>query len=754
MQKLFLSFALSLVCYISLAQQISGVVVGQNNEKLQSANIVLKDSKRFAFSDENGNFSIDIGKLAKGTIQISFIGYKTFEKEFQISNHQNIDLGEVILEEVRFESDEVSIVATRKSNTIGSIPADVSVINNKQMQRIASDKIDQNLKFNSGVYLDRPFGIFGKSVVGIRSIVSNSPGRQLTLIDGIPINKSDGGGTNWNRIIESDFERIEVLKGPGAAIFGNNAMGGIINLVHKKPVHKGVVGEMGLSYSSYNTMQADFNIMQKFKENTNSFYYSIAAKALKSDGYITVPDSIRSETDTSVFLQEYGVNARVGYLFKDYSNIEFEYNYYDENRGQGTRILLEDGAVARYKTDFSNISYSKSYGKLKFNIKLFYQLENYQRDIEKLKKGNYTYIKVNSERKDIGYSAIFHYGIKNHNLSLGTDFKNGSVYGVDEYQTSTDKVINQGKQNVYNFYLVDEWKMTSKFKSVLSLHYALINFYDGEFSLEDYTSETDYMLKDTAPLENKNWGGFSPRLSFQYDFSAKSNLYSIFSYGYRAPNLDDLTRYGFINIGYKNASPNLLPERIRNLEIGYRLQHDKWELNSNVYYSQGYDFMYYVFTGETMFGGRKKVYQKENIDLVQMYGAELSLNYIINRSFSINANYSYNGSDIVHFENNKELEGKKLAYVPGDIANLTIFFKYKNWNSSLNTHYQGLMYLDEQNNFEVNPLFSMDIYVAYKFFKHINTGISIQNIFNEQHMVSSDQISLGTFAKLSLSYQF
>jgi len=751
MNKLLFSIVLLLISYVSIAQNVKGRIINQNNEKLQGANIICLNSNSYTFSDKNGDFSIVLSD-SFNVIKISYISYKSIEKEVVADFNKSIDLGDIIMQETRFVSDEVSVVASREQKQNMSIPADISVVNLKEMSFIASDKIDQNLKFSSGIYIDRPFGIFGKSVVGMRSIVSNAPGRQLTLIDGTPINKSDGGGTNWNRIIESDFQKIEVLKGPGAAVYGNNAMGGIINLIHKRPINKGMSGGTGISYASYNSMQADVNLMYKLKDGANSFYYTIAAKALKSNGYNTVPDSIRDETDTNVFLQEYGINSRIGYLFNDYSRLEIEYNYYDENRGQGTKIKLEDGAVARYKTHFSNISYSKMYGKLKMDLKAFYQVENYNRDIEKLKKENYTHIIVNSQRKDIGASTMFHYKIKKHNFSFGADYKSGSVYGVDEYQTSTDKVINQGKLDIFNLYLTDEWQITTKFKTILSLHYALGRLRNGAFTLEDYTKATNYMLANTGSLDNINWSGFSPRIALQYDFKKTSNIYAVYSHGYRAPTLDDITRYGFINIGYKNANPDLLPEQIDNIELGYRLQKKKWELQTNAYFSQGKDFMYYVATGKTMFGGRKKVYQKENISLVNMYGAEFNINYYVFDGLKINANYTLNGSEIISFNENAKLEGKKLSYVPIDISNFSINYNRKSLYFSVNVHYQGEMFLDEDNMFSVDPLMGLDVNMRYILFKKLSMELGIQNVFDEQHLVSSDQISLGRYIKFGIRY--
>jgi len=62
------------------------------------------------------------------------------------------------------------------------------------------------------------------------------------------------------------------------------------------------------------------------------------------------------------------------------------------------------------------------------------------------------------------------------------------------------------------------------------------------------------------------------------------------------------------------------------------------------------------------------------------------------------------------------------------------------------------MYLDEINNFVVNKLFSLDASATYQFYKKFSLRLSGQNLLDEQHMVSSDQVSLGRYLSVSLQY--
>ena len=494
--------------------------------------------------------------------------------------------------------------------------------------------------------------------------------------------------------------------------------------------------------------------MGKLKDSHKGLYYVLSAKTLKSDGYITVPDSMLSESDTSFFVTEKAVNTRLGYNFSDYSSFEIEYNYYNDHRGQGKKIQLEDGETADYDTQFIKSKYKAKLNDFFIDINCFYQLESYLRTIEKEKHNIYTLIDVASDRTDYGLLSAVRKNFTKQKLSFGIDFRLGKVDGKDKYKTSTDEIINTGKSNQFNIYLQDEIDFGNKLKGIASIHFSSVYFYDGAFLLQGTTGATNFMENFAGNLDNKKWNGWSPSISLQYNFSETFNIYSVVSRGFRAASLEDLTRTGFINIGYKKANPELSPETINNIELGTRLAKNKFLVTSNIYYSQGFDFMYYIVTDETIFGGRKKVYKKQNVSQVEIFGAEGSIKYNFSNWIDINFNYTFNNSTIKKFETQSDLVGKFLAYNPSNIVNLSTILSNKKLSASANLHWQDKIYLDDANDVIVNALLGLDIRISYRFYKTFSAGLNVQNIFNEQHLLSTDQISLGRFISFNLSFEF
>jgi iron complex outermembrane recepter protein len=128
--------------------------------------------------------------------------------------------------------EEIVVTVTKTPRNIKEIPSRVSVIKSDILESIPVLQVDDVLRFIPGVNVNRTGGIYSqRPMVTLRGLSGDEQSRTLVLINGVPINTSDEGGVNWNRINPYDIEQIEVFKGPGSSLYGNNAMGGVINII-------------------------------------------------------------------------------------------------------------------------------------------------------------------------------------------------------------------------------------------------------------------------------------------------------------------------------------------------------------------------------------------------------------------------------------------------------------------------------------------------------------------------------------------
>lgn len=734
---------------------VKGKISDKNSEKgLSDVNIQVWGSNTGASSTSGGSYKI---VLEAGTHQIefSYLGFENVLRTVNVKEGKDIDLN-IQMFSTAMSMDEFVVTASKTPEHLSEVPGRVEVISSKEIKSDAAKSADELLTQISGVNVDRSMGIFGKSVVSIRGIVGGEQGRILVLQDGIPINKSDGGTVNWNRINVNNIQKIEIFKGPGSSIYGSNAMGGVINILTKKNTKAGIHGFANVEYGTYNTWSQNISVGGKLKEGTKGFYWNLSANNRTSDGYIDVPEEYRDETIIKIGLKEKGVNARIGYDFDERNNLEIEYNFYDDERGQGQKIQTEQ--IREHDTHYLKGKWKGANGIFNWNISSFYQEEHYKGLREKLSKGNYTSWEIDAKRKDCGSFINIIADFYKHQMTFGGDYKTGEIDGADIYQTSTDIVSNKGIMNNLALYFQDKYTLTEELKITAGIRFDRVNFHDGEFQIEGMTGETNFMEDFVGNLEEHDWTSFTPKAAIHYDFTNKINTYVAWSKGFRAPTLDDLSRSGFISGGFKIANPNLGPETVYSYEWGMNIKlGEKLKIMPGVYYMKGEDFMYYLATGEKIFGGRKDVLQKQNITEVKIYGADLDVKYQLSNDLNLYANYTYTKSEIKKFEDQPELEGKSLTYTPDHMVNAGFSFEHKIANFSLNFHYQDKRFRDDENEEVLADYATFDA----KLWKEItmndlklNLYLDINNLMDHTYMVYEDQISMGRFITFGTSLKF
>lgn len=130
---------------------------------------------------------------------------------------------------------EVVVTGSRSERPVTQSPGSISVVTPLLLRNSPAQSVDDILTMISGVNTTRSDGMSNiHSNVSIRGLAGDEQGRTLVLFDGLPINTSDEGSVNWNSIHPDNIQRIEVFKGPGSSLYGNNAMGGVINIISKK----------------------------------------------------------------------------------------------------------------------------------------------------------------------------------------------------------------------------------------------------------------------------------------------------------------------------------------------------------------------------------------------------------------------------------------------------------------------------------------------------------------------------------------
>ena len=678
---------------------------------------------------------------------------------------------EMVIEDRYIILPEIFITATRTSAYLKDLPGSNRVISSSMIKELPVNNVDELLISQAGIGGDRDKGIFSKNAsLTMRGL--NGSYRVLVLVDGVPINKSDGGSINWNRISPAFIDRIEISEGPGSAIYGGNAMGGVINIISKEPQKK-LEGSVRAMLGTYHTVGSIFKFQGTEVKKNKGFYWGINGFYRQGDGYISEPDSTRDSTNVAVGVKEYTLGGKIGYRFNKYNSLEMEYSWFDDKRLDGTRIYDPEGGYFKYTTNFIHSRYSGGNKKTKIEINTFYQAEGYFNQKESLKREktppfpvtSYVLYNTSSDKIDRGiWGNISREVIKNNYITAGIDYKRGSVDGSDIYFTSTDTVTNRGKLDFYAGFIQDEislWK--NKIKIIAGLRLDAATFLDGEFLLGEPTAVSEILLPYSKTYDDTTWYALSPKLAVQYRYNDFFRFYVSMGRGFRPPILDDLCRNGNITKGIKLANPELKPETIDNFEAGGEMIFlNKITLHPAFYYSIGRDFQYFVGTGDSNYSGTKPkpVLKRENISEVHIYGAEINLNYTINNKWIFRLSYAFNHSKIVKYDltkyTGKDLTGKQLMEVAPSQLYSGLIWRNKYFTTALVFHYIAGRFMDDENLTSVGAHHTFDFKISATswFCKNLSASLSAQNITNVIYLDNKSQLGLGRYFTAEIIYEF
>jgi iron complex outermembrane receptor protein len=223
------------------------------------------------------------------------------------------DLGTIVVSAARTEQSEI--------NT----PASITIIGREEIQNSHAQNIADVLRARGGVNITDLYGDGSRATVDMRGFGETAGQNTLILVDGRKLNTIDLSNPVLSSIALRDVERIEIVQGSAGTLFGDQAVGGVINIITRKPERFNARLEAGVG--SYNRRQVFGSIANS---HDNGLDYRVSAKALSSDNY-------RDNNDISQrnLFASGGYNYRTGRVFADIQD------FYEELEAPGALTQQE-----------------------------------------------------------------------------------------------------------------------------------------------------------------------------------------------------------------------------------------------------------------------------------------------------------------------------------------------------------------------------------------------------------------------------
>ena len=614
MKTLRIAAFVALLCpFFAKAQfKLSGVV-SEGSKALPGATLKLKGTSIAVSSLSNGNFEFNNLKAGNYTVVASFLGFETQEKSVKIE--QNSTLNFNLVQKI-FLGEEIVVRGTRASEK------SATSFKNVDKEYISRQNFGQDLPFildnTPGVVVTSDAGA-GIGYTGIRIRGSDATRVNVTL-NGIPYNDSESQGTFWVNMPDfaSSVDNIQIQRGVGTSTNGAGAFGGSLNIQTTAGESEGY-GELNNTYGSFGTWKNTVKVGTGLINEKWSFDGRLSR--IKSDGFIDRASSNLKSYFLSGAYQGKSELIRVN-VFSGTEKTYQAWNGIPESRLRG------DIAGMKAYIDRNGLSPDEANNLLNSNSRTYNsftypdQTDNYFQDHYQLLyakqvntklnvnaalhytagKGYYEEFKANQKLASYGLAPVviggttitrtdlvrrrwldndfygFTYGL-NYIPNKMLTFNFGGAYneykGAHFGQVIYAKYASNGS-NDRHYYDNDAFKsdFNSFGKLAINPTEKLSLFADLQFRRIVYNvTGTDKNINALAVSDKLNF--FNPKFGINYNLTTTSNFYTSFSVAQKEPSRDD----------YINTVAGSLPkpEKLNNLEIGYRINNKKISGGANVY---------------------------------------------------------------------------------------------------------------------------------------------------------------------------
>src|SRR6185295_1561134 len=223
---------------------------------------------------------------------------------------------------------------------LGNIPASMNVVTSEQIDAspavIADDALRQVASFS---LFRRTSSIAAQPTtqgVSLRGIGPSGQSRTLVLLDGVPFNDPFGGWVYWTRVPMASVDRVEITEDSSSSLYGNIAMGGVINIITSHPLRRTI--ELKPQFGSKSSPKLDFFGSDQWKKVSAA----IEGSLLRTDGFPIVAALERGPIDNNANVEYKNLTGKLEFTPNDRIQAFFRAGYFTESRNNGKVGELND----------------------------------------------------------------------------------------------------------------------------------------------------------------------------------------------------------------------------------------------------------------------------------------------------------------------------------------------------------------------------------------------------------------------------
>lgn len=693
------------------------VIDAKTGEHLPYVTIALKGTTVGITTDATGHYFLKDLPVGEFTLIASYLGYKTAEKQVSIESLKTLEIN-FELEEENFSLSEVVVSATRNETKKQESGIIVNVLSGKLFEAVSSNNLSETICFQPGLRIENNCGNCGTTQLRINGLEGQY---SQVLVDSRPIFSSLASVYGLEQLPVAMIERVEVVRGGGSALFGSNAIGGVVNIITKEPLRNSLTLSNTTNLLGDGTSDINTSINGSFVSDDHkagAYVFGMLKDRNpydhNKDGFSDIP-KINSAT----------LGFKGYYRTGLYSKLTAEYHHINEMRRGGNNFdnPPHEADIAEY------LNHNINGGGLKFD---FFS-SDYQHRAS-------IYTSAQGILRDSYFAAQQH--TDNYGKTTDATFVTGTQYTFSsEHLLFMPAELTGGVEYSYN-------QLRDKFISIDRNLRQTSAVWGGFLQTEWKNQRFGLLVGARLDKHNRvNKAVFSPRGTFRYNPSDRLNLRASYSSGYRAPQAynEDLHIDAVGGtLGLIELSPNLKPEYSHSLSASadgyFNLGLLQCNLLTEFFYTVLNDVFTLEKTGEDSQGNR--IYTRRNASGATVKGLNAEARFALPGHFDVQLGYTFQQSRYKHPEQwSEQLSPQKRIFRAPDnygyfITNVPLSH---HWNVSLFGNHTGPMLVkhiqDEKDREKITPhFFDMGMKLACHF--HLSKAVELEwnggfkNLFN------------------------
>ncbi|MGI9287874.1 MAG: TonB-dependent receptor plug domain-containing protein, partial [Pseudomonadales bacterium] len=671
--------------------------------------------------------------------------------------HADSDFDEDDLLEL-YGDDETVSISTGTEQSIRLAPSVASVVTEADIRNRGATNLQEALEMVPGLHVSLSNNNLLSSVYSIRGIHTAQNTQILLLIDGIPLRQVFNGGLPIGFTMPvQNIKRIEIIRGPGSAVFGADAFAGVINVISKSPADIGVV-ETGVRYGSFD--KQDYWLQSGGKLG-DAWQYSASLEYAKSNG----DDDRIVDRDLQTFLDSalgtsasrasgsldtrYDIlNARVAFNSEHWKTSFFTWLQDDAGVGDGVIHALDPNGEQNSDYYLLSLSYQNEFtSDWRYETQLSLSLFDVEAEYSLLPAGTRTLVDSDGnlargiipgarlvdfpdgvlgnpggrEQKHTIEFVNYYSGWNKHKLrfSVGFQRQTGEPEETRNFGPDVPGITDPNASSIDGT-LTDVSNAPSVFAkdSDRDIWFASLQ--------DEWALANDWRL--TAGVRFDDYSDFgstiNPRLALVWATSYNLSSKLLYGRAFRAPAFLELSDTNPILRGDEDIEP----ETIDTVELAFDyLPTPASSIKLNLFAYQVKDLITFVAPSDAS----SRAQEAKNAIDQDGYGFEVEYSWILTDDFSLDSNYAWQ-----HSENKKT--GNIVADAPRQQFYLAATWNFlPDWSLNTTLNWVGHRSRDKDSNIidardDVDDYALVDVAIRRKkLFQNLELALVARNVFDE-----------------------